>query len=332
MILPLFSHIYVEQEISSDERTTEVVAKFPKAQVVEVEKMADVTQRRSASWSDQKRSPKLVLAKKRSDLIYPCTEVAPNFGHPNFYYAVPMQNCLYDCEYCYLQGMYTSPHLVYFVNQEEMIEKARAAGRKLGSLYLCIAYDNDVMAVENLFGVVGRWVEGLRATPEVTVEVRTKSANFRPLSKLKPADNFILAWTLSPEQVVKRFEAKTPPLATRLKALKDAAEHGWRVRLCLDPLIPVKDWREHYAELFRTIDQAELWSQFEDASYGLFRMPKPFLRQAKKVRPDSALLHSADTREQRGLYTLSGTDQGDLLKFVGDELRKRMDKEKVWET
>ena len=258
--------------------------------------------------------------------------MATNFGHANIIYTVPKQNCLYDCEYCYLQGMYTSPHLVYFVNQGDLIEKARRTAREAGSLYLCIAYDNDLLAMENLLGTAARWVEGLRECPEIKVEIRTKSANFRPLSRLAPAGNFILAWPLSPRRIIERYEAKTPPLEARLRALMEALEAWWIVRLCLDPLLPVEDWQEQYEELLEELDREHLWPRFQDASYGLFRLPKQFLRQARKARPDSALLAAATSTEERGLYTFAGDEQWKLLKFVGDELEKRMSAERVWRT
>ena len=333
-ILPLFSHIYVEEELFQkrwEKQTDTLLTRFPKAQVVSIRNYSEITQRRSSSWSDQKLSPKLVLAHKSSDLLYPCSDVAPNFGHKNFYYAVPMQNCLYDCEYCYLQGLYLSANLVYFLNQQDMIDEAIELREKIGPLYICIAYDNDILALENIFGVAEQWIEGLRDHPDITVEVRTKSANFRSLAKLEPCPNFILAWTLSPQSVVERFEAKTPPLQARLKAMKKALDHGWKVRLCLDPLLPVKNWKTHYSELLEEIDSLQLWSEFQDASYGLFRMPKTILRQAKKARPDSALLQSAVGKDERGLCTLVADDEK-LAEFVGKYLVDKMGSEKVWRT
>jgi DNA repair photolyase len=334
-LLPPFSHLYIEEELMVGkwaEQVARLRSRFPKATVVPIGSFQELTQRRTISWNDQKRSPKLVIALKRGELVYPCSDVAPNFGHPNFFYAVPMQNCLYDCEYCYLQGMYTSANLVYFLNQEDMIAQTVALQEKLGEVYICIAYDNDILAMESLLGVTADWVNGLRNHPQVTVEVRTKSANFRSLKSLDPPANFILAWTLSPQSVTERFEAGTPGLSSRLNSLLAALQAGWRVRLCLDPLLPVKGWRESYGSLFQTLDEHDLWNRLEDASYGLFRMPKQVLRQAKKARPDSALLHSAQTREQRGLLTLSGTDQEQLLEYVGDQLQSRMKPSKVWQT
>ena len=333
--LPLFSHIYVESELLEPPWLSTVEKfrdRFTRATLVELEHYSQLTQRRSASWLDQKRSPKLILARKHGELVYPCSDVAPNFGHPNFFYAVPMQNCLYDCEYCYLQGMYTSAHMVYFVNQNEIIQRVQELARELGELYLCIAYDNDILALESLFGVARTWMEGLREESGVTVEIRTKSANFSALSDLVAPPNFILAWTLSPQPVVDRFEQKTPPLKARLKSMQQALEKGWRVRLCLDPLLPVKDWSRVYGELFQALDEAHIWEGLEDSCFGLFRMPKPYLRQARKARPESALLQEARSKEERGLYTLGGPEQHQLLEQVKSALEKRMERSRVWQT
>lgn len=329
--LPAFSHIYVESQVWDHPRTAAVRARFPRARPVEIASLGELTSRKSSVWSYQKNAPKLVLAAKTSQLVYPCSDVAPNFGHQNFYYTVPMQNCLYDCEYCYLQGMYTSAHLVVFVNQEEMQQEVRRKTAELGELYLCIAYDNDLLALEGKLGLVGEWVEALRDTPGATVEVRTKSANFNALSA-PPAPNVILAWTLSPPPIVQRFEARTPPLPARLAAARQAIEAGWRVRFCLDPLLPVEGWREIYGALFETLDAADLWSRLDDASYGTFRMNKDYLRQARKARPESALIQGATARDDRGLLILPHPDLEELLAWVGARLRERLGPRKVFAT
>jgi spore photoproduct lyase len=331
-VLPSFSHIYVESEIRDHPWVMRTKSRFPRAQWIEISSLGELTGRKSTVWSYQKRSPKLVLAQKRGPLLYPCSDVAPNFGHPNFYYAVPMQNCLYDCEYCYLQGMYTSAHLVLFVNQDQMQAAVREKTAELGELYLCIAYDNDLLALEGRMGLVADWVEALRGTPRATVEVRTKSANFAAIRRLPPAANVILAWTVSPPDVVGRFEAGTPPLEARLTAARQAVDAGWRVRLCLDPLLPVADWKAIYQALLDRLDQAGLWSRLDDASYGTFRMNKDYLRQARKARPDSVLLQSATAKDSRGLFTLGHPELEELLGWVGGQLELRMGPGKVFAT
>ena len=46
---------------------------------------------------------------------------AYGWGSEPHYYFVQAYNCIYECEYCYLQGYFKSPDLVWFVNHEEII-------------------------------------------------------------------------------------------------------------------------------------------------------------------------------------------------------------------
>ena len=70
-LLPPFSHIYVEEELFAPpwaERLERIKSRFPKATIVAIGSLQEFTQRRTASWNDQKRSPKLVVARKRGEL------------------------------------------------------------------------------------------------------------------------------------------------------------------------------------------------------------------------------------------------------------------------
>ena len=61
----------------------------------------------------------LILAKKTSPFLYPITDMVQGHRMPSFFYTTPMLNCLYNCEYCFLQGMYSSGNIVIFVNQND---------------------------------------------------------------------------------------------------------------------------------------------------------------------------------------------------------------------
>ncbi len=313
-------------------RTEALRSRFPKAQLVLIDHQRELTQQRSATWSEQKLSAKLVVAQKSPPHIYSVGDVAPGFGHRDFAYAVPMQNCLYDCEYCYLQGMYTSAHLTVFVNQEEMQAEARQRAEESGDLYLCLAYDNDLLAFEGVLPLTADWLRASVGTPSLTIEVRTKSANFPALKGVEPNPRAFLAWTLSPEGVIRRFEPKTPPLRARLRAMESALNSGWRVRLCFDPLLPISDWQREYGDLLKELDERDLWSRVEDVSYGIFRMNRDYLRQARRARPDSELLMSATRQEERGLFTLAQSEQRTLKDWFAGQLHQRLPREKVWAT
>ena len=53
-------------------------------------------------------------------------------------------NCIFDCEYCYLKGMYPSANIVVFVNLEDIFAEV-AQKLENHSLYLCVSHDTDLL-------------------------------------------------------------------------------------------------------------------------------------------------------------------------------------------
>ena len=61
-----------------------------------------------------------------------------------------MYNCIYDCRYCFLQGMYSSSNYVLFVNYENFLEKIYIIieENKNEELTFFSGYDCDSIALE----------------------------------------------------------------------------------------------------------------------------------------------------------------------------------------
>ena len=114
-----FSHIYVERRIRNHPRTEQILLRFPQAQIVEIEHYKDVFNRHGQDGVRQHQAQALILAEKTDHFFYEGAPVCQDFGNTNFYYCSTMMNCIYDCSYCYLKGMYPSGHMVLFVNIED---------------------------------------------------------------------------------------------------------------------------------------------------------------------------------------------------------------------
>ncbi len=84
----------------------------------------------------------------------PCQD----FGNEHFYYCSTMMNCMFDCSYCYLKGMYPSGHMVIFVNLEDYFEKLEEMLAK-SEIYLCVSYDADLLAMDSLTGYASAWAD-----------------------------------------------------------------------------------------------------------------------------------------------------------------------------
>ena len=107
--------VYVEEEIIDHSVTKRVLNSFPRAVIIEISRYQEIFNKRHQNFRLQKKNPGLILAKKHDNFVLP---VPSGFGmdaQENFYFS-HMYNCIYDCRYCFLQGMYSSAHHVLFVN------------------------------------------------------------------------------------------------------------------------------------------------------------------------------------------------------------------------
>ena len=68
-----------------------------------------------------------------------------------------MLNCIYDCKYCFLRGLYNSAHHVFFVNFEDFIEDIEATIKKHKSnepIIFFSGYDSDSLVFDFMTGFV----------------------------------------------------------------------------------------------------------------------------------------------------------------------------------
>jgi spore photoproduct lyase len=323
-----FSHLYIEKEAWRYTLTESIVRRFPRAVRVEIDHYKEVFARSRQNFRLQKQAPKLILAVKKAPFLYPGAEVCPDFGNAHFYYSSTVFNCLYDCEYCFLQGMFPSANIVLFVNVDDYLAEV---SRLLQNhpVYLAVSYETDLLALERIAPYVSKWIEYARTQPDLLLEVRSKSANYAAIRHLKPAPQVILAWTLSPDAVVQQFEPKTPPLASRLKNIRQAIEDGWKVRICFDPLLHIENWRDHYRACIEQTFSSIPAEKIHDVSIGLFRIPRDYLKTMRKQRTDSALLHYP-FKGKNGVFTYPQEIGRQLVEQVVELVQSYIPKEKIF--
>lgn len=284
----MFSHIYVERGAFGRPETRRILSKFPEARVILIGHYKDVFNRRRQDPVLQHREMSLIIAEKHGQLLYRGAPVCQRFGNEHFYYTSCAMNCLFDCEYCYLKGMYPSGDMVLFVNQEDYF---RETERYLAEhpVYLCISYDTDLLAIEGITGFVGAWLDFAAMHENLTVEVRTKSGRtdfFETAADMR--DRMIFAYTISPEEIIRDFEHGTASLRGRLRAARHAMEAGFPVRLCFDPMIYVPEWRALYGRMMETVREETDLARIRDFSIGTFRISAAYLKTLRRTEPDSA--------------------------------------------
>ena len=277
-----FTHIYVEERALEYPLANEILAKLPDSKVIKIRHYKDVFDRKRQNSVLQKEHRSLILAVRDGNRIFKGAPVCQSMGQKNFYYASSMMNCPFDCEYCYLKGMYPSSNMVVFVNLEDYKNDVEEK-LKEGPMYVCASYDTDLLAMNGLTGHADFWTELAHEHEDLLVELRTKAAP----STLGNIPNVIYAFTLSPEEVVSGFENGTASVSGRINAVNKALENGARVRLCFDPIIKIPDWEKAYGKLIRECVEQIDFGKLTDVSVGTFRISADYLSKMRKAYPDS---------------------------------------------
>ena len=194
-----FSHIYVEEDAFTFGITENILKKFPGSNVMVIKHYKDIFCRKHQDFRAQKCSQALILAVNREKSVYKGARVCQDFGNEHFYYCSNVKNCIFDCEYCYLQGMYSSGNIVIFVDMDKIFKETGELLRK-HPVYLCISYDTDLLALEGITGFLEKWAQFASSYNNLTIEVRTKSGNI--INSKSQINNLIFAWTMSPEHIL----------------------------------------------------------------------------------------------------------------------------------
>lgn len=324
---PAFSHIYIETAAKEHAVTRQILERFPNAKPIEIGHYKDVFCRKKQNYALQHKTQNLILAIKQGRLVYPGASVCQSFGHQHFYYASCVMNCIYDCEYCYLKGMYPSGNLTIFVNLEDIFAETDAL-LKQHPVYLCISYDTDLPALEPMLGYVRKWEHFAAARENLLLEIRTKSANPNLFCHTPPA-NAIYAFTLSPQAIIDAYEHKTPPLSDRIACAAHAARQGFCVRLCFDPMLYCPDWRKHYGQMADLVCSAIAREQLLDISIGSFRVSQDYLKKMRKNAPGS-LAVQYPYQNAGGVYQYPQQLRRELEQFLYQRLLGHFPKEKIF--
>ena len=324
-----FSHIYVEKKILDNKNTLEILSKFRDAKIIEIDNYKEVFSSNNQDFHLQKLGQNLILASNKPNMIYEGAVVCEDFENDNFYYTSSIINCVYDCEYCYLQGVYSSGNIVIFVDIEKVFEEVEELYNKLKSLYLCVSYDTDLLAIENICSFSEKWYHFIKDKKDLKIELRTKSANIDRFLNLDVLDNFIIAFTLSPKDIALKNEKYTASFKNRVKAIKELQNKGWKVRICIDPLIYTDNFEKNYSEmieyLFSEIDK----NKVIDVSIGVFRTSKEYLKKMRNQNKKSEILYYPFECID-GVYTYSDKLKSYMIDFIKEKFLKYINIERIY--
>ena len=295
MVTLMFDVIFIEDQISSHPRVLEIVKKYPNSTIKIIDKIENVFGRVKKPYLQKRTNLNLFLGVKKGQLVKLAPPAYGLSGEPHYYF-VHAYNCIYECNYCYLQGYFHSPDIVLFLNHEEIAEEIKKIAHDYHTLnpeqkiWFHAGEYSDSLALTSLSGELSHYFKLFKNLPFCNLELRTKSVNIKELLKENPLDNIITSFSLSPAYRVKLNDLKTPPLKNRLEAIRELNSKGFPIGIHFDPIIYDDNFIEAYEELADQLLENIPAENIRYISLGVVRFTKEVYQKVQKNYPESDLL------------------------------------------
>lgn len=322
--------VYIEKNILNHPRTQRILQSIRPEQIIECEHYKEIFNPKMQNFRIQKSNPALILAEKKGSRVLP---TPPNFGIGGLknYYFSHMLNCLYDCRYCFLQGMYSSANYVIFVNYEDFMQDIETMCKDANTThYFFSGYDCDSLAYEPVTQFLNEFIPFFRTMKNAVLELRTKSTNVKELLRQAAYPHCVVAFSFTPDIISREIEHKVPTVEKRLHAMREVAKQGWPIGLRLDPLIYHPNFKLLYQELITDIFNAITPSSLHSISIGPLRFPDKMYQKITKLYPNDALL-AQPLYKQGNVFSYREELERNMKDCIQQLLKQHVDKTLLFE-
>jgi len=293
MVTSMFSRIFVEEHLLEHQQVKNIIQKFPNLPLKTLVKIEDVFGRVRKPYLQKRTDLQIFIGEKKGRLVKEAPPAYGSEGAPHYYF-VHAYNCIYECNYCYLQGYFSSPDLVIYVNHDEVIkeiERIILTTPKKGPWFHAGEF-SDSLALSHITGEIPLYYDFFSYYPQAFLEFRTKSVNIKEILKQDPLENIITSFSLSPKEKIKNNDLKTPSLNSRLSAIKRLHQAGHPIGIHFDPIIFEENYLDQYQSLINQLIDHIPPSKVKYISLGVVRFTKDVFHQVKQNYPDSEFLDS----------------------------------------
>jgi spore photoproduct lyase len=248
--------ILLWQKVADDPEAQRILELFPSANV-------QLIKHQRMPPSPYIQPAQALLAGKRTLMIGATSSfvgcfdgrLGPNVRCCPYYKLVPISNgCPYYCTYCYLAFVYRqySPFIKININYDTMFRQIRKTlSNSCGKASFNIGEMLDSLALDHVTGLTKILVPFFSEFPNGFLMLLTKSSNIDNLLAVESNSHTVVSWSLNARQIISQYELGTADFDERIKAAKQCQEHGYRIRIRIDPGIIYTDWQNGYADLIR---------------------------------------------------------------------------------
>ncbi len=284
----MFDKIFIEKDIQNDEITQNILKYAKSKETVLIDSYDSIWGKVKKPYLQKRTNLNLFIARKKGQLI---KETPPAYGHGSekHFYHIHSYNCIYECEYCYLQGYFETPDLVIFVNHDEIIKEMESIVAKHPTCWFHAGEFSDSLALSHMTNELSIYFKFFKKFSDSKLELRTKSTNIKILLKESPLKNVITTFSLSPSSVTKELDKKTPSLNHKLRAINELHKSGFPIGIHLDPIVYSENFQKDYETLLDKLAEAIPLDLVNYFSLGVVRFTKDVYKEVKRNYPDSVI-------------------------------------------
>jgi spore photoproduct lyase len=191
----------------------------------------------------------------------------------SYHKLVPVSNgCPYYCTYCYLAFVYRkfAPFIKVNINYDVMFKQIRKAMNSAsGRLSFNMGEMLDSLALDHMTNLTTMLVPFFAGFSRGFLMLLTKSANIDNLLGVEASEHTVVSWSLNSQEMIEHCETGTASLSERIEAARKCQQHGYRIRVRIDPGILYPNWQAGYAAL---IQEALTVIEPENITLGMLRL------------------------------------------------------------
>ena len=286
----MFNKVFIEEDIAHHPQTQKILSRLKMKSTHTIHRYDHIWGRVKKPYLQKRDECNIFIAKKRGQLVKQAPDAYGQQGGDHYYF-IHAFNCIYECEYCYLQGYFHTPDIVFFINHEDILAEMKPIIENSDSPpWFHSGEFSDSLALSHLTQELELYFDFFHHHSQAMLELRTKSVNLAALQALNPTPNIIVSYSLSPHRQIKEMDRKTPSLKARLKAIAILVERGYYVGIHFDPIVDSPDLGEEYRELIKELCRVLPTERLSYLSLGVVRFTSSVYRQMEKNYPHSQIL------------------------------------------
>ncbi len=286
--------IFIEKDVVNSSITRQIINKLSDITIEYIDDYRNIRVEADSVDAVFKQSKEfLAIAAKKGGLVkqFRCRDGI--IGNTE-YFISHGNNCIFDCEYCFLQCYFDNAVPTVFVNHDEILSEIENVllGKSDKKIVFHAGELCDALAFDDLTGFSSKVIPLFSKHPHSILELRTKTTTIENVLNTETASNVVVSWTFSPQLIIDNHEHNTPSLEERICAADKVQKAGYNVGICLDPIIICNDWYDLYKAMLETIFARLDIGRLKFISLGGFRYLPSLSKVIRERNPNTNILLS----------------------------------------